>query len=171
MLNALQNTAVQLLRPVMTPDPRNRITPADSPIAAAQKTVAAGPLTGTQTPGVTQVKLKLFEQLGEALGLKVENYASLGSYARAVRGAIEATRQQDSGAAALQAIEQKLDLNKIGVTLDMLIGAMEEPEGEADRALEKALAEFLGVEPPKAKSGAGPFQTDALGLYGLAAGR
>ncbi|WP_062231859.1 hypothetical protein [Aureimonas sp. N4] len=171
MLSALQNTAVQLLRPAVTPDPRNRIGPADSPIAAAQKTAAAGPLTGADKPGVTQVKLKLFERLGEALGLKVEDYASLGSYARAVRGAIEATRQQEGGAAALKAIEQTLDLNKLGMTLDTLIGAMEEPEGEADRALEKALAEFLGVEPPKAKSGAGPFQTDALGLYGSAAGR
>ncbi|KTR05689.1 hypothetical protein NS365_09805 [Aureimonas ureilytica] len=171
MLSALQNTAVQLLRPAMTPDPRNRIAPDDSPIAAARKMVDSGPLTGTEKPGVTQVKLKLFERLGEALGLKVEDYASLGSYARAVRGAIEATGQQEGGAAALQAIEQTLDLNKLGMTLDTLIGAMEEPEGEADRALEKALAEFLGVEPPKGKSGAGPFQTDALGLYGPAAGR
>lgn len=165
MISALRNTAVQLLQPVVTPDPRNRIGPADSAIAAARKTAAASPLSGIETPSVTQVKLKLFEQVGQALGVKMEDYASLGSYSRAVRGAIEAMRQ-DGGAAALQAIEQKLDLNTIGVALDSLMGALEEPGGEADRALDKALAEFLGVELPKPTGGSHAFGTDDLGLYG-----
>ena len=60
-------------------------------------------------------------------------------------------------------LEKNLGLDKLGITLDDLISAIDSPVGESAKKLDEALKELAGGEH---KGAPGDLRPDAAGLYG-----
>lgn len=103
-------------------------------------------LFSANTVDANKLKIKLMERLGKQFGLALEDFDTQASFASAVRDAIGQIRQQENGYLQLAAIEKELGLDKLGITLDELVNALIEPEGEDGRKLEAALRKQAGEE-------------------------
>ncbi len=123
-------------------------------------------------PNVMQMKIDLMRRLGEEFGISVDDFESASKFGAAIRDAIGQIELQEGGALALIAIERKLGLDKLGISLDELVSAIIDPESDDAEKLDAALSKKLGED---AKDGAkdtarvsiAPLQRDELGLYGF----
>lgn len=123
--------------------------------------------------GVTEMKFDLVKRTGEELGVNIDDYDSAQAYGAALQKVVRELRLQPSGEMALRAIERKLGLDDLGLSLDDAINAASDPNGEAGNKVEKALAAYYGIEEDgAANEEQAPFLvlTDEAGLYGLIAG-
>jgi hypothetical protein len=122
-------------------------------------------------PTVSQKRIELMRRVGDEFGLKLEDFETSSKFGAAVREKIGQIKLQPGGALALAAIEKKVGLDKLGISLDDFVDAMMDPGGDEAKKLDAALAETLGDE---AKDGAidgarerlALLQRDDLGLYG-----
>lgn len=103
-------------------------------------------LFSANTVDANKLKIKLMERLGKQFGLALEDFDTQASFASAVRDAIGQIRQQENGYLQLAAIEKELGLDKLGITLDQLVNALIEPDGEDSQKLEAALRKQAGKE-------------------------
>ena len=113
----------------------------------------------------TKMKANLFERLGKAFGLVAENFESVSSFGRAVQHAVGQLKLTQEGRAALAAIETRLELGKLGLSIDTLVEAMIDPGGDADEAVEAALLRDADEEQEKALAALRSFTLDEAGLY------
>lgn len=113
----------------------------------------------------TKMKANLFERLGKELGLSIDDFETVSAFGEAVRRAVDAMRREPEGGRAIAAIETKLGLGKLGLSVDTLIEAMIEPGGDADEAVEAALLKAVKETDEKALAGARPPLIDDAGLY------
>lgn len=124
------------------------------------------------TVDANKLKIKLMERLGKALGLSLEDFDTQASFASAVRDVIGQIRQQEDGHLRLAAIEKELGLDKLGITLDDLVDALIDPEGEDGQKLEAALRKEAGEQARKEGKDAARavltlMQRNEAGLYGF----
>lgn len=122
-------------------------------------------LFGVNSLDPMKMKANLFERLGKEFGLSVDDFESVSSFGRAIRHAVGQLRLTQEGRVALAAIETKLELGKLGLSVDTLVEAMIDPGGDADEAVEAALLQEAGEEQEKALATLRPFTLDEAGLY------
>lgn len=122
-------------------------------------------LFDASSPSLTEMKLDLFERLGKAIGLELSNFESVPDFGRAIKSLIQKLRAEPGGALALQEIEKELGLDKLGVSIDKVVGAMIDPRDneELNEALKEQLAESTPVQQLLAA-------TDEIGIYGVGMG-
>jgi hypothetical protein len=99
---------------------------------------------------LTKVKLDLFKRVGDALGIDESDYGSDAEYGAAISKQIAWDRAQPNGEATINAISQKLGLDKLGVSLDTIVDAIIDPQGGANDALDAALEKQYGQDKKKA---------------------
>jgi hypothetical protein len=99
----------------------------------------------SSTPNLQEIKVGLYRQLGDAFGISFDDAKSASEFASSVRAAIGKLKTQSGGDLALKAIEQKLGLDKLGITLDTLVNAIDDPDGDDAHALDGALRQSLGL--------------------------
>ena len=121
-------------------------------------------------PTVSQKRIELMRRVGDEFGLKVEDFETSSKFGAAVREKIGQIKLQPGGALALAAIEKKVGLDKLGITLDDFVEAMMDPGGDKAEKLDAALAKSLGDDADDAAASARDrlalLQRDDLGLYG-----
>ncbi|MBN9218984.1 MAG: hypothetical protein J0I79_13610 [Mesorhizobium sp.] len=111
----------------------------------------------------TEMKVRLIERLGEEFGIKRSDYKSMTQYSADIKRAVDALKAKPGSALAITAIEKKLGLDKLGVTLDDLVDAAVDPNGRASEKLDAALRKQAG---DASKGTAGPLRLDEIGIYG-----
>lgn len=124
----------------------------------------------TVTP--TQMKVKLFEAVGEALGLQEESFSDFSAYASAIQAKMEKMKEDDPLAfMVFHDIEKDLGLDELGLTLESVVEAMIEPGGSDDEALDAALKakadEINGDFGDDAEEVFGSLRVDSNGIYSL----
>ena len=93
-----------------------------------------------------KLKVNLMERLGKELGLDLDDFESASAFGKAVKQAINAIKMEEGAAARLAEIERNLELDELGVTLDELVEAIEDPDSDASKKLEAALLKHAGGE-------------------------
>jgi hypothetical protein len=102
---------------------------------------------------LTKVKVDLFRRVGEALGIDESNFGSDAEYGAAISRQIAQIKAQPGGDLTINAITQKLGLDKLGVSLDTVVGAILDPKGGENDALDAALDKQYGEDKKKALDG------------------
>lgn len=108
------------------------------PLRQAQSVISES-LFSAGVVDVNQMKIHLMERLGKELGLSMDDFDSGAAFGKAVKQAISAIRMTENGDLRLREIGDKLELDKLGISLDTLVEAMVDPGGDADKKLEAAL--------------------------------
>jgi hypothetical protein len=87
---------------------------------------------------VTKLKMDLIERTGRALSVREDDYASRDDFVTAMREAVAKMRAQPHGDLAVLALEKKLGLDKLGISIDDVINGVKDDEGNGklNRALE-----------------------------------
>ncbi len=80
------------------------------------------------------MKVRLMERLGRAFGLNLNDFANAGDMARVIRQ--EMAKLTPEG---ISAIEKRVGLDKLSVSLNEMLDAMSNPGGGADKKLDAAL--------------------------------
>jgi len=111
----------------------------------------------------TQMKARLFERVGQAFGIKQDDYKSLFAYGSAIKKAVDDLKQKSPS--AVTQIEKKLGLDELGVSLDTLVNAVVDPQGSDGDKLDAALKKSLGEHDKGKDKGVSP-QPDEIGVYG-----
>ena len=117
---------------------------------------------------LTQARMQLYKRVGEELGVKEEDYATPQQWAAALRGVVRSIRAQKMGDAAILEIEQKLGLDKLGVSLDTVIDSIADPGGGASKTLNYALKKAAGKGLIALDNGSGmdgTLQVNEIGMY------
>jgi hypothetical protein len=122
-------------------------------------------------PTVIQKKIELMRRVGDEFGLKVEDFESASKFGAAIREKIGQIKLQPGGALALAAIEKKVGLDKLGISLEDFVDAMMDPKGSDAEKLDAALTKSLGDDAAEDTAGSprdrvAALQRDDLGLYG-----
>lgn len=150
-ISPMQSTAAFILQQSkISPIPLEKSyrSPNDDIITAANGASAREDARGVKTAddyrGVsqtdpTQMKVQLFRELGEALGLDTKDFRSISSFGEAIRAKVEKLKLDPEGRQWLADLEKKLGLTELGSSFDTLIEAAIEPEGAANDKLEAAL--------------------------------
>jgi hypothetical protein len=141
------------------------------------KTGVNGPETQAQSKitdtlsaaSLTQLKMQLFKKVGAALGVNESNYATPQKYAAALRQAVSGIRAQKNGEDIIKGIEHELGLDKLGVSLDTVIDAIDNPGSSAGKALDDALKKAI-AKGEIAAGGSdvslqGTVQVNEIGMY------
>ncbi|PCI05258.1 MAG: hypothetical protein COB78_01175 [Hyphomicrobiales bacterium] len=89
----------------------------------------------------TQMKLHIFEKVGEKFGLDQDDFNSFSRYAAAIAFRMEKMKEEDPAGAMIffHEIEKELGLDELGISLEEVVEAMMEPGGKADQKLDAAL--------------------------------
>lgn len=111
----------------------------------------------------SKAKIALMERVGKAFGLKLEDFKDMRSMAEEIRSKL-ALLGPDALKGTVNGIEDELGLKKLGVSLDDVLDAMEDPHGTGNARLEAALAEELGQ---RDKAASGPVRFDEVGHYNI----
>jgi hypothetical protein len=174
-ISALSSAAALFLRPQR---PASSNASAGDNLIASVNSVSghAGASSLTQAQGkinesmfsvnntdATQMKARLFERVGKEFGIKQEDYDSLSSYGSAIKIALDDLKQKSPSSIA--AIEKKLGLDELGVSLETVVNAIIDPQGSDDDRLDAALNKKIG-EIAKGGSNTPTQQPDEIGLYG-----
>ncbi len=118
-----------------------------------------------------EIKMQLFERLGGELGLDMNDYDDLSNYARDLRHAVQGLLREDGGEDLLNEIEQDLGLDKLGVSIDDVINAIDNPDGAADDKLTEAIKAEYKIDLNKDREAKEltekTLQVDDLGLYSI----
>lgn len=179
---AVNSMALQLLQqtPVLSPVPAKTLPSGDVLLSAANGVAISG-ASNPQMQAKTKItesyfdngvdlqglKLHLFRQLGDELGVAMDDFKDPSAYAAALRHAVATIRlkSEDGGVSFFADIEKKLGLDKLGIGIDNLINAIDDPDGQAAKKLDQALRQATGED---VKNAAGVIQTDENGLYSTA---
>lgn len=103
------------------------------------------------------LKINLMERLGAELGISLDDFETHAEFGAAVQEAIRQIKLQNGGALRLMEMERKLGLNKLGISLDTLVGAIVDSGSEDAAELEAALRKELGED----ESGGGTSEASA----------
>lgn len=179
----LNSAALLILQQASVQPPSKDETPlAGSGILAAANGVAIPSVSGPQSQAkakisdvlmdgpvdIQQIKFNLFRNLGEEFGIKMDDFADPRDYGSALRGAIGKIRMQPNGATVLAAVEKNLGLDKLGVSIDVVVDAISSPDGEGAKKLDAALRAETGEDAKDAaKAVLRAPQTDETGLYSV----
>jgi len=167
--------AVSLFKSASPPVPQQRPQAGPAALVAAAHGVRLPDLTGHSSIGgaavesvfdsgfdVQKLKVDLMRRAGEELGVRMEDFESPRNYAAALRAALGHLKASPGGATAITALEKKLGLDKLGVSLDDLISAIDNPDGKASGKLDTALGAKAGEN---AQAPMRAVVTDEDGLY------
>jgi hypothetical protein len=184
----LNSAALMILQQVSAPTPsKDEQQPsAGSVILAAANGVAIPSVSDAQSQAkakisgafmdspvdIQQLKFNLFRRAGEELGVKMDDFKDPGEFASALRAVIGKIKMTSDGAGVLAALEKKLGLDKLGVSIDDLVDAISSPDGEGGKKLDAALRAETGEDAKEAAKEAEKtilrtVQTDDAGLYGF----
>jgi len=133
---------------------------AGSPLIQAQAKIS-GSMFSVNSLNITAMKVRLMERVGKEFAIDQGDYQSLFSYGTAVKNAVEALKQRS--ASEIIAIEKKLGLDQLGVSLDTLVNAIIDPNGSDSDRLDAALKKQAGDDAVGDGQATGP---DEIGLYG-----
>jgi hypothetical protein len=86
-----------------------------------------------------KLKINLMERLGKAFGFELDDFADAGDMAREIDKIVAKMSR-----GAIIAVEKKLGLDELGVSLRQVLEAMEDPGSYSDRKLDAALREKAG---------------------------
>ena len=134
-----------------------------SPLTQAQ--VKISDMFSVSRADPTAEKVRLTERLGAEFGIRQSDYTSMVAYGADIKRAVEALKAQPGSAQIIAAIEKRLGLDKLGISLDDLVDATIDPDGHAGKKLDAALKEQAG-EVGMGEGIAGSLQLDDIGLYG-----
>lgn len=116
---------------------------------------------------IQELKVNLMQRLGEELGVAMDEYKDdPRGYASALRVALAIAKSdsEDGGVKLVAELEEKLGLDRLGISLDELIAAVDDPDGEADEKLDAALRKETNED---AKDALRALKTNADDLYGI----
>lgn len=147
-------------------------------VSLARSSIPAGPKPaeetsfGINTMDVTTQKVRLMERLGEAFGIAMEDHADARSFGMAIREIVGKLKLSPEGRSHLARIEHEIGLDKLGITIDTVIGAMIDPMGNDAEELDAALKAKMGETPANEDEVAALERLalmglDAAGLYGV----
>ncbi|MEW7009685.1 MULTISPECIES: hypothetical protein [unclassified Lentilitoribacter] len=118
----------------------------------------------------TEMKVGLYNRVGEALGLDTKNMDA--DFGVEVRQAFEDLKLQPSGSERLEEISRNLDLDELGLTFSQLTSAIEDPDGEEAKLLQQQLQmwldkvdEDLRAQSEVSRETVSPVVLDDAGLY------
>lgn len=121
---------------------------------------ASSSLFDRQALDVNEMKVNLIDRLGKALGVSRDDYDNQSSFGTALKAAIAKLRRDPGGATIIAAIEKRLGLDKLGISMDTLLNAVIDPGSEDARRLDGALRAQAGE---MARDEA--FELDEIGIY------
>lgn len=180
LLPPINSAAVQVLQQSrVAPIGIDRNKPTENGLVAAANGIKSEEVEATTdywdinsvTP--TQMKIKLFEKVGEAFGLDQDNFDSFGTYAAAIESMIDKIKKEDPAGAAvtLRQIENDLGLPELGISLDDVVKAMLDPSGREDDKLDEILKEkadeINGDFGDDEEEVFGSLRVDSNGIYSL----
>ncbi|MCC7252689.1 hypothetical protein [Hyphomicrobium sp.] len=145
---------------------------AGKPSRAAQAKIVEA-MFSANTVDANKLKIKLMERLGKEFGFSPGDFETSAAFGAAVRDAVGQLKMQEGGHQIVAAIEKKLGLDKLGLTLDALVNALIDPESEDGLKLETALRKQAAEEAKASGKDAARAlltlmtQRDEAGLYGL----
>lgn len=148
-LPPVNSAAIHILQQSKTTSQQvDKNAPADNKIVATTNGVKSDEVEETtgywdiNTVTPTQMKIKLFETVGEAFGLDEDNFSDFAAYASAIQATMEKMKEDDPLAfMVFHEIEKYLGLDELGLTLKSVVEAMIEPGGSADETLDAAMKE------------------------------
>ena len=111
------------------------------PVAPA---IAEDSYFGMNAMDVTARKVQLMERLGEAFGIAMEDHADARSFGMAIREIVEKLKTTPEGRERLVEVGRDLGLDRLGISIDTLIGAMVDPMGDDAEKLDAALKADMG---------------------------
>ncbi len=183
----LNSAALLILQQANAPGaPADKTPPVGDSLLAAANGISIPTVSGAQSQAkakisdalfdsgvdVQELKVNLMRRLGEELGINLDDFERPAEFASAVRDILGKIKVQPEGKLFLAALEKKLGLDKLDVSLDDLVDAISSTDGEGARKLDAALRAELGEDAKDAaKDGAEgalrAIQTDEAGLYGF----
>lgn len=92
-----------------------------------------------------QIRMQIFERVGERFGIDIEGFDDIWDFARAVRGELGKLLASENSEPAIREIERELGLDELGVSLEQVINAMNNVYGEDNQALMDAIDEAYGL--------------------------
>lgn len=119
-----------------------RPTQAETSITTSHATLSAQ-LFSLDRVDITKVKMQLFERVGEALGVKLKEFANFDDFAKQVEIAYRDVLRDD-GILAIKAIEREAGLDELNLSLKDVVDSMKNPE-KNDR-VSKALEEKYNLQ-------------------------
>lgn len=144
-LTALRSAFEQAVQTKASKLDENLIAAANHAGGSAQaKAGLAEDLFSVHHMDAAQMKVRLFERLGEKFGLNQDDFETQAEYARAIGSVVKDLAEEDGGLAALAKIEKELGLDDLGVSIDNVIKAMIDPASNETKKLHEALNEKIG---------------------------
>ena len=137
---------------------------AGSPLTQARAKISNA-MFSVNSVDPTEMKVRLIERLGEEFGIKQSDYTSVASYGWDIKRAVDELKARPGSALAIAAIEKRLGLDRLGVSLDDLVDATIDPKSDGGKKLDAALAKQAG-ELARGRGFAGSLQPDEIGIYG-----
>ncbi|MFS2150757.1 hypothetical protein [Rhizobium sp. Rhizsp42] len=95
---------------------------------------------------VSEQKSDLVGKVGDELGIRTSDFAKWDDYQNAIAAKLEELGQTSDGQNVLDDLEGKLGLSKLGVSLQIIQGAMTTPGGEDDQKLNAAFRSGSDIE-------------------------
>ncbi|NKL23891.1 hypothetical protein [Rhizobium leguminosarum] len=95
---------------------------------------------------VAKQKVAIVGAVGDKLGLQSDHYPSADDYEKDVVNKLQLLKQSPDGKQKLDDIVAKLGLDKLGVSIDTLIGAVNAPGGEDDQRLANSFRSGSDIE-------------------------
>lgn len=113
-------------------------------------------------PNVTEMKLKIYDRIGQEFGLKRDDFKSIKAFAVAIKAEMAKFAPADLQK-IFREIEKETGLDKMGITVEQAINSMLDPLGPDDEKLSKAIEGEL--DKVKNAEDRPRIQKDDIGLY------
>jgi hypothetical protein len=130
-------------------------------VGTPEQTSPAESIFTTSMP--TRLKINLTERVGKAFGFELDDFPDAGAMAREIDKIVAKMSPGE-----IMAMEKKLGLDKLGVSLREVLDAMKEPGGDSDLKLDAALREEGGEileEQEHSARGGSHARFDEIGRY------
>lgn len=118
---------------------------------------------------IAKQKIDLIVSTGKALGVERDDYASMDDFVAAMKKVYGEIKVQPGGMAAIHGLEKELGLDKLGLSLEDVIGSAQ--DGDSNDKVTKALERRMGKNEDKKDnseaSQPAAVGLDQTGLYGL----
>lgn len=137
-------------------------------IANTAKGTLASDLFSATHRGATQIKMQLFEAVGEQFGIDSEDFTDFRDFAKAVRSEFGKLQIHENSAAIIRSIESELGLDELGVSLADAVAAMSDPSGDNDHKLTEAIEREYEIADHAKSAGQGPqAHIDEIAIYSV----
>ena len=117
----------------------------------------------------TEIKLQIFEALGEKLGVNMSDFDDMKDYADTLATVVRDIRNKAATnpeyAGMLLEIERELGLDELGISIDEVNKAIDDPDGEANKKLTEKIEAEYGLERESEKLLEANISFDELGIY------